>query len=583
MLSPYGGSCIFRDTLMQSKPLVLIVDDDPVILRLLSKWLEIAGYPVIQAGNGREAIQAIRAQCPKIVITDWEMPEMDGLQLCRWLREQELPNYIYTLFLTVRGSSADMIQGLEAGADDFLKKPVDREELLARLRASERVLDLEQRLTLLARTDPLTGLNSRRAFMERCGQEVSRSLRHRCPLSCVVIDLDFFKRINDTHGHPVGDEALRRTAALLSAEIRVSDIVGRYGGEEFCVLLAETAEAGAHLWAERMRTKLSKLEVRSNGQPITVTASFGVAQCMEDTTTAEQLIDNADQALLVAKRSGRDRVVTFSSLSGPVPASTTDYNPDSMFERLKARDVMNTIVASLKQTDDIGTVMNHFLRFRIHSAPVVDASGKLAGVISEKDLAAIMLRPKWWQVQVKDVMKTNVVWYEEDSCALAIYQFLTRVTIRSVVIVRDGRPTGVISRSGLLRWFANSVVVTEGNNAPNLLDVPSFPTAAPSDPRARLRTTVDALVAETNRIEGQMADANADLVPCVVGGVSRLQEMINDLLAYSRFIQDDAAAQTAWDETATQSEELQQGIGSLLTSLGGSGSEWEAALTMATN
>jgi diguanylate cyclase (GGDEF)-like protein len=566
---------------MQSKPLVLIVDDDRDILRLLSKWLEIAGYPVVQAINGKQAIEVIQTQCPKILITDWEMPEMDGLELCRWLRQQDLPNYIYTLFLTVRGSSADMIQGLEAGADDFLKKPVDREELLARLRASERVLDLERRLTLLARTDPLTGINSRRAFMERCEQEVSRSLRHRCPLSCVIIDLDFFKRINDTHGHPVGDEALRRTAALLSSQVRASDIVGRYGGEEFCVLLAETAEAGAHLWAERFRTQLAKLEIRTSGAPISITASFGVAQCMEDTTTSEALIDNADQALLVAKRSGRDRVVTFSSLTGPATESTTDYNPESMFERLKARDVMNTIVAALNQREDVGAAMNHFLRFRINSAPVVDSAGKLVGVISEKDLAGIMLRPMWWTMPIKDVMKTNVVWYEEDSCALAIYQFLTRVTIRSVIIVRDGKPTGVISRSGLLRWFANSVVITEGNNAPNLLDVPSFPTAAPSDPRLQLKTTAAALVTETNRLNGSLADAHADLVPCVVGGVSRLQEMINDLLAYSRFIQDDSAAQPEFSDASAESAGLQQGLGSLLAHLGGSGDDWSELLTTA--
>lgn len=566
---------------MHSKPLVLIVDDDPDILSLLTKWLEIAGYPVVQACDGKRAMEAIQTQSPKIVITDWEMPEMDGLQLCRWLRQQELPNYIYTLFLTVRGSSADMIQGLEAGADDFLKKPVDREELLARLRASERVLDLERRLTLLARTDPLTGINSRRAFMERCSQEVSRSLRHRCPLSCVILDLDFFKRINDTHGHPVGDEALRRTAALLSSQIRSSDIVGRYGGEEFCVLLAETAEAGAHLWAERFRTQLSKLEIRTNGAPISVTASFGVAQCMEDTGSAEDLIDNADQALLVAKRSGRDRVVAFSSLTGPPAESSSDYNPESMFERLKAREVMNTIVATLSERDNVGAAMNHFLRFRINSAPVVNALGKLVGVISEKDLAGIMLRPQWWTMPIKDVMKTNVVWYEEDSCALAIYQFLTRVTIRSVIIVSDGKPTGVISRSGLLRWFANSVVLTEGNNAPNLLDVPSFPTAAPANPRLQLQTTVEALVTETNRLNGNMGDANADLVPCVVGGVSRLQEMINDLLAYSRFVQNDAAAQPAFSDASAESSGLQQGLGSLLAQLGGSGDDWSASLTTA--
>src|SRR5438034_2817155 len=246
---------------------VLLVDDDPAMLRLLSKWVEAEGYKVLRAGDGRAAIEVIEAEHPRLLVTDWEMAPLNGLELCRWVRSQNFGHYLYTIFLTVRTESADMIKGLETGADDFLKKPIDRNELLARIRAGSRVMELEQRLSLLANTDGMTGLPTRRTLFDGFRREWARAQRHNVPLSCVMIDIDFFKRINDSHGHLAGDEVLKHLGSLLVAGIRTSDLPGRYGGEEFCIVLPETNEQEAVQWAERMRSRIANLRVMAGGTP----------------------------------------------------------------------------------------------------------------------------------------------------------------------------------------------------------------------------------------------------------------------------------------------------------------------------
>src|SRR5262249_36724351 len=203
--------------------------------------------------------------------------------------------------------SADMLKGLDAGAHDFLKKPVDRNELLARIRAGSRVMELEQRLSLLANTDGMTGLATRRVLFDNLRREWSRCERYHTPLSSVMIDIDFFKRINDIHGHQAGDEVLRQVGQLLSAARRNCDFIGRYGGEEFCGVLPDTTEQQAVQWAERVRSQIAELRISVNDLKLDITASFGVAQRLADTSTPEMLVDMADQALVVAKRSGRDR------------------------------------------------------------------------------------------------------------------------------------------------------------------------------------------------------------------------------------------------------------------------------------
>ena len=520
---------------------VLLVDDDPAILRLVGLWLRKAGYDVREVESVRDAIASIEAQVPDFVITDWEMPVEDGLALCRWIRAQSFPRYVYTLIQTIRGATQDVVQGLESGADDYIRKPANKDELLARLRSAERFLELEARLSQMAKIDALTGLNTRRTFYELAEREWARSTRHLIPLSCAMLDIDFFKRINDTYGHPVGDEAIRQVSRCLAESVRSSDVVARYGGEEFCVLLPETDEMQAFLWAERTREKIGRLVIPAGEINLSLACSFGVAQRLADTKSTEELVEMADQALLVAKNSGRNRVVQHRNINRSLVEESGEFSPEKLFRGLQAREVMTAIVAGLQADETVGSAMQFFLRFRISSAPVVDQTGHLIGILSEKDLMAIMLLPNWWRTPIRDVMKTNVVCYDETIPALTIYQFLCRVSIRTAVIVKDGRPTGLINRSSLLRWFANTLAACDKR-----LNATSADATHDADevqvPRTKehLLSITQAMIDETKRIQDRFADADCEVMTCTVGGASRIQELVNDMLINCRY----AAEQT---------------------------------------
>jgi diguanylate cyclase (GGDEF)-like protein len=520
---------------------VLIVDDDPAMVRLLAKWLEAEGYQVLRASDGRAAMEIMEAERPRLLVTDWEMPKVNGLELCSWVRGQNFGHYVYTVILTVRTDSDDMLKGIDAGADDFLKKPVDRNELLARVRAGSRVMELEQRLSLLANTDAMTGLPTRRVMFDNFKREWCRAERYHTQLSCVMIDIDYFKRINDNYGHQAGDEVLRQVGQLLGAGVRTCDFVGRYGGEEFCIVLPETTDEQAVTWAERMRARLAAQRITVNDTTLEITASFGVAQRLADTSSPEALVDMADQALVVAKRSGRDRVVAYRSLAASPVISRCGDDLASMLQGVPARDVMTAVVAPLNANHTVATASNYFLRFRIPSAPVVDDNGRLVGILSEKDLMSIMLGPRWWTIPIKDVMKQNVVCYEEETPALAIYEFLARVVIRGVVIAKHGCPTGLITRGCLLRFFMNLLAARQTEGVFPEVDAAASELVermGHASVQDRIEKTVRSLAAEARDMEGRLNTSQADLVPCVVGGASRVQELIIDLLAISRYAQD---------------------------------------------
>lgn len=437
---------------------VLIADDDAEIRRLVSHWLTAAGYDVQQAVDGRDALEAAHRDCPHFLITDWDMPGMDGIELCRRVREEGFPHYIYTVLLTAHNKVADMILALETGADDLLTKPIAAPELLARLRAGARVIDLENQLVRLARTDPLTAVPNRWVFFEHFDRELARSRRHGVPLSCVLCDIDFFKTVNDTHGHIVGDIILKAFAQVLNAQCRSSDHLCRYGGEEFCILLTDTSEDSAVMWAERIRATIRDMVLPSHGKQLSITASFGVAQADDSVTKAGELLDMADSALRIAKHTGRDRVARFSELrdSSDGSASQSDGGRE-IFQNIEARHIMTAPIKCLNQDQQLRDAVDLFALEHVNSVPVVSEDGRLAGIVSEKDVMNVLPRENPWSLPVRDVMKTHVVTYEEDTPAVVIYDFLCRVTIRRVVIVRGGKPIGVVSRSSLLRWMRNDV------------------------------------------------------------------------------------------------------------------------------
>jgi len=300
---------------------VLVVEDDTVSRKLLEITLRKAGYRVTSVKNGLEALDIFKSSFFPIVLTDWMMPEMDGVQLCRAIREEVSTGYVFIFMLTARGSTDDLVEGLEAGADDYLTKPFNRAELIARLKTATRILELERSLKeaneeirILSITDSLTGSYNRTYMNQNLPKEVRRATRYNRPISLVMVDIDHFKRVNDTYGHQAGDQVLKGLVETITASVRSGiDWVARYGGEEFLVVFPETEFQKAMGLAERLRRDVSDMKIQIKGGTIQVTASFGVSGFSPSTSpkeiSHEAVINLADQALYQAKREGRNRVV----------------------------------------------------------------------------------------------------------------------------------------------------------------------------------------------------------------------------------------------------------------------------------
>ncbi len=307
---------------MNEKFEILVVEDSPTQALQLQFLLEAEGYEVTVARNGREGLELLATKPFPIVITDWVMPEMDGVELCRAIREQVDSDYIYLFLVTAKSSKEEIVRGLEGGADDYLVKPIEPAELVARLTTAKRVLELERTLkernreiTRLLHTDHLTKVFNRNHLDEQLAAICKQALRYQRPLTVVLSDIDFFKKVNDSYGHQVGDEVLKVFAATLQQTIRFAvDWVARYGGEEFVVVLPETDYDGALPVCERMRQAIADLRFKDgSGGDFSITASFGVAvlpvSCGMDMVSGYDLIGMADECLYRAKNSGRDRVI----------------------------------------------------------------------------------------------------------------------------------------------------------------------------------------------------------------------------------------------------------------------------------
>jgi two-component system, cell cycle response regulator len=300
-------------------PTILLAEDDPVTRMLMTRFLKKAGYEVDAVANGSDALDRMTKRYYPMLVTDWEMPEMDGVTLCKAVRNLQLDGYVYALLLTARDAKEHIIAGLEAGADDYLIKPVHEPELIARLNTGRRILNLEhslraanQRNRILSITDALTGTFNRRYLMEQLPREVERCRRYAYPLSVLMCDIDHFKQINDAHGHAAGDDVLQQFAARAQRSIRSnSDWVSRYGGEEFLIVLPETSHEGAVAVAEKIRTLVAATPFATRGGDARVTASFGVASTGPSgpdlTLKVDALIRLADECLYRSKQAGRDR------------------------------------------------------------------------------------------------------------------------------------------------------------------------------------------------------------------------------------------------------------------------------------
>lgn len=296
---------------------ILIAEDDPVSRRMLEAFLVKWGYEVVIASNGAEAWDALRQQdAPKLAILDWMMPSMDGVQVCRKIREQTERPYVYILMLTAKDRKQNIVEGIEAGADEYLTKPFDAHELRAHLHAARRILDLQEalirareELRIQATHDPLTGLWNHAEILDRLRVELDRAQRQGTPVGLVMADVDHFKRINDTLGHPAGDSVLCEVARRMLATVRPYDSIGRYGGEEFMVVVPGCDAAGARLQAERLRATIGGAAIPSPGGSVSTTLSLGAAASSNPGAADwESLLRLADAALYRAKENGRDRV-----------------------------------------------------------------------------------------------------------------------------------------------------------------------------------------------------------------------------------------------------------------------------------
>jgi two-component system cell cycle response regulator len=301
---------------------ILLVDDEPTQRLIMARLLKRAGYEVDSAANGREALAKIDGGDFQLMITDWEMPEMDGIALCSALRSGAGKAYIYTILLTARDAIEHVVTGLQAGADDYLTKPVVEPELIARLNTGKRIVTLERSLRTaneenrrLSITDPLTGAYNRRYLMEQLPREIERAARYGRQLATIMCDVDHFKKINDTHGHQAGDEVLKRFVAHLQDGVRACDWVARYGGEEFVIVLPETNCANAATAAEHLRSQIAAAPYEIAGGAIPVTASFGVSgwkDLVPAGATLDALMAKCDEGVYASKAAGRNRVTAES-------------------------------------------------------------------------------------------------------------------------------------------------------------------------------------------------------------------------------------------------------------------------------
>jgi two-component system cell cycle response regulator len=299
---------------------VLVVDDSPFSRKLVEHAIEGDSYSLLLAENGNEAVRLFKEHRPAVVITDWMLPDSSGPELCERIRAESTDSYTYIILLTSMTEKEDIVKGLSAGADDYLTKPFDRDELLARIGVGRRTIELHREIDAknklleeMAHTDPLTGLPNRRAIEEWAARQLRGAARHGFAVWVAHADLDNFKSINDNYGHDAGDQVLQKFGEVLRESTRASDISGRMGGDEFLLVMTHLDEKSTRLTVERLRGQFAALKFLFGGDTVSVTASFGIAGFQgKEPPEFSKLVRQADKALYTGKRAGRNQVTVES-------------------------------------------------------------------------------------------------------------------------------------------------------------------------------------------------------------------------------------------------------------------------------
>ncbi|MBX7230688.1 MAG: diguanylate cyclase [Bdellovibrionales bacterium] len=306
-------------TRIDAKRKILIVDDDVACLSIVGKALAFEGFKVEQASSGQEAIEKMNSWRPHLVLLDINMPGLSGMETLKILRVRD--EYVSVIFVSGRSSTEDVTKGLDAGADDYVRKPFDVLELLARVRAQLRIKDLNDNLKIangklkeLVDIDDLTGLYNMRSLYKKLDFELDRARRYKRTICVMMMDMDYFKKVNDHHDHLFGSFVLTQVGKMIRDNIRKVDFAARYGGDEFLIVLTEIDFIGAQIFAERLREGIERRTFKSDRHEIQLTASIGCAVVMPSQINVDSrgLVRWADQALYRAKQNGRNRVEFFS-------------------------------------------------------------------------------------------------------------------------------------------------------------------------------------------------------------------------------------------------------------------------------
>jgi diguanylate cyclase (GGDEF)-like protein len=376
----------------------------------------------------------------------------------------------------------------------------------------------------------LTLLLNRVAFFEAAQALWDRSIRRKSPLAAVMMDCDLFKRVNDIHGHLAGDTVLRDLAVTLRDFSRSTDLICRYGGEEFCAILPGCTEEIAWDWADRIRQQCEATPFNHEGQDIPTTVSFGIAERSDSTNLLDNLIDRADQSLLAAKEWGRNRCVSYSELLTDTSVGVTCHYTQQLLDNITAKDVMLSFPMSIQSHDSVAVVADHFLKTRFEMLPVTDHAGKLVGVISETDVIPVIGHVAQWIMPIKNLVNPNVITYPVDTPVRKIVDFLNRTSVRRVLIVQGGILVGYICRTPLLRWLRNQWATVSGRYDDIIPDTSSRQSLTDS-----LRSAIGALKKELVNVDCLVANDGEVVMPDrtqMVTRVSQCQDIMDQVLKY---------------------------------------------------
>ncbi len=447
------------DTMRPLLSRLLIVEDDEgdslLVLRALKSYcgsFEISISPTLS-----DALELMSQQAFDLILLDLSLPDNFGLQGLSRIREQSQQTPI--VVLTGLDDHCLALQAIELGAQDYLVKGEWSQESLGRtiryavqrqqvIAENQRLLEEIQRQ---ARYDSLTSVLNRQSFEAEFEREWARSTRLGTPLSCAMIDVDYFKKVNDMYGHAAGDDVLRVVSKQIQQMSRATDFVGRYGGEEFCVVLPDTDEMGAVMWAERLRGTIEAFQFSSNGNPLSVTVSLGVAQRHLDSLAPHVVLEMADGALLKAKRIGRNRVVSHGQIEDNRGLPNAFFSDRCLGARVE--DVMTPCTGAVSMNGVLSDVSHFIIETGFNAAPIVNEDGEIMGIITDDDLLREVQSPRGWNAPVVDVMNKRAECLSVGALTRDVLDLLQRNATRHVFFLENKRVVGSIDCVGLVRFF----------------------------------------------------------------------------------------------------------------------------------